>query len=76
MFSDDLWNLVYVKRGYNSSKSNRIVDESEIIKLEERNKELLRKMESKGMIDKKNYFELKFSIENNLLRKFWISFKG
>jgi hypothetical protein len=75
MFSDDLWNLVYVKRGYNSSKSNRIVDESEIIKLEERNKELLRKMESKGMIDK-NYSELKFSIENNLLRKFWISFKG
>ena len=75
MFSDDLWNLVYVKRGYNSSKSNRIVDESEIIKLEERNKDLVRKMESKGMIDK-NYFELKFSIENNLLRKFWISFKG
>lgn len=75
MFSDDLWNLVYVKRGYNSSKSNRIVDESEIIKLAERNKDLLRKMESKGMIDK-NYSELKFSIENNLLRKFWISFKG
>ena len=75
MFSDDLWNLVYVKKGHNSSKSNRIVDESEIIKLEERNKELLRKMESKGMIDK-NYSELKFSIENNLLRKFWISFKG
>ena len=75
MFSDDLWNLVYVKREYNSSKSNRIVDESEIIKLEERNKDLLRKMESKGMIDK-NYSELKFSIENNLLRKFWISFKG
>lgn len=75
MFSDDLWNLVYVKRGYNSSKSNRIVDESEIIKLEERNKELLLKMENKGMIDK-NYSELKFSIENNLLRKFWISFKG
>ena len=75
MFSDDLWNLVYVKRGYNSSKSNRIVDESEIIKLEERNRELLVKMESKGMIDK-NYSELKFSIENNLLRKFWISFKG
>ena len=75
MFSDDLWNLVYVKRGYNSSKSNRIVGESEIIKLEERNKELLLKMESKGMIDK-NYSELKFSIENNLLRKFWISFKG
>jgi hypothetical protein len=75
MFSDDIWNLVFVKRGYNSSKSNRIVEESEIIKLEERNKILLQKMEEEGMIDK-NYSELKFSIENNLLRKFWISFKG
>lgn len=75
MFSDDLWNLVLVKQGYNSSKSNRIVDESEIIKLEERNKILLQRMEEKGIIDK-NYSELKFSIEKNLLRKFWISFKG
>jgi CRISPR/Cas system Type II protein with McrA/HNH and RuvC-like nuclease domain len=75
MFSDDIWNLVFVKQGYNSSKSNRIVDESEIIKLEERNKILLQRMEENGMMDK-NYSELKFSIEKNLLRKFWISFKG
>ena len=75
MFSDDIWNLVFVKKGYNSSKSNRIVDESEIIKLEERNRTLLQRMEENEMIDK-NYSELKFSIEKNLLRKFWISFKG
>lgn len=75
MFSDDIWNLVFVKKRYNSSKSNRIVDESEIIKLEERNKILLQRMERKGIMDK-NYSELKFSIEKNLLRKFWISFKG
>lgn len=75
MFSDDIWNLVLVKQGYNSSKSNRIVDESEIIKLEERNKKLLQRMEEEGIMDK-NYSELKFSIEKNLLRKFWISFKG
>ena len=75
MFSDDIWNLVFVKKGYNSSKSNRIVDESEIIKLEERNKILLQRMEENGMMDK-NYSELQFSIEKNLLRKFWISFKG
>lgn len=75
MFSDDIWNLVFVKKGYNSSKSNRIVDESEIIKLEERNKILLQRMEENGMMDK-NYSELKFSIEKNLLRRFWISFKG
>jgi hypothetical protein len=75
MFSDDIWNLVFVKQGYNSSKSNRIVDESEIIKLEKRNKILLQRMKENGMMDK-NYSELKFSIEKNLLRKFWISFKG
>ena len=75
MFSDDIWNLVYVKKNYNTSKSNRIVEESEIIKLENRNKELLSKMKKSNMIDK-NYQELKLSIENNLLKKFWISFKG
>ena len=75
MFSDDIWNLVFVKRGYNSSKSNRIVDESEIIKLEERNKKLLQRMKEKDMMDK-NYSELEFSIKRNQLRKFWISFKG
>ena len=75
MFSDDIWNLVFVKQGYNSSKSNRIVDESEIIKLEKRNKKLLQIMKEENMIDK-NYSELEFSIKNNQLRKFWISFKG
>ena len=75
MFSDDIWNLVFVKQKYNSSKSNRIVDESEIIKLEERNIKLLHRMKEEGMKDK-NYSELEFSIERNLLRKFWISFKG
>ena len=75
MFSDDIWNLVYVKKNYNSSKSNRIVEESEVIKLENRNKELLSIMKKSNMIDK-NYQELKLSVENNLLRKFWISFKG
>ena len=75
MFSDDIWNLVFVKQKYNSSKSNRIVDESEIIKLEERNIKLLHRMKEEGMKDK-NYSELEFSIERNLLRKFWIRFKG
>ena len=75
MFSDNIWNLVFVKQGYNSSKSNHIVDESEIIKLEERNMKLLHRMKEEGMKDK-NYSELEFSIKNNQLRKFWISFKG
>ena len=75
IFSDDLWNLVYTHKGCNSSKSNKIVSESQIEKLEVRNKELLQKLESKRIIDK-NYSELELAIDNNLLRKFWISFKG
>ena len=75
MFSDDLWNLVYAHKSCNSSKSNKIVSESEIKKLELRNKQLLKILE-KNKIKDKNYSELKLSIENNLLRKFWISFKG
>ena len=35
LFSDDLWNLVYVKKSENSSKSNRIPPEEMIIKLEQ-----------------------------------------
>jgi 5-methylcytosine-specific restriction endonuclease McrA len=75
MFSDDLWNLVYAHKSCNSSKSNKIVSESEIKKLELRNKQLLEILENNEINDK-NYSELKLSIENNLLRKFWISFKG
>lgn len=75
MFSDDIWNLVFVKRSYNSSKSNRMVSELEIEKLEKRNKLLLERMSLNGINDK-NFHDLKFSIENDLLRKFWISFKG
>ena len=41
MFSDDLWNLVYVESSLNSSKNNRLPDEDVIIKLEKRNKKLL-----------------------------------
>ena len=36
MYSDDLWNLVYVHRGCNSSKSNVVPSEEGIAKLKER----------------------------------------
>jgi len=75
MFSDDLWNLVYTHKGCNSSKSNKMVKESEIKKLEERNKNLVLLLEKEGIKDK-HYEELKLSVEKNLLRKFWIGFKG
>lgn len=76
LFSDDLWNLVYVHKGCNSSKSNRIVDESIIEKLKCRNNRLLEKLEDCGMQEDNLYKELKLAIDMELVRKFWIGFKG
>ena len=75
MFEDDLWNLVYVKKGPNSSKGNIIPDESLIMKLEKRNKNLLRIL-IENDIKGKDVDELQLSIEKDYLRRFWIGFKG
>lgn len=74
MYSDDIWNLVYCHKHENSSKSNNIVLEEVIEKLEKRNKELLNKFEEE--IKNKIYDELKLAIVNNYVRKFWITSKG
>ena len=75
MYSDDLWNLVYVCRNCNSSKSNRIPSESEIKKLKDRNKILLSKMADQ-QINNKIYDELKLAIEKDYVNKFWIGSKN
>ena len=75
MYSDDLWNLVYTHKGCNSSKSNRIVGETEIGELEKRNKKLLVVLNNLGISDKHTK-ELQLSINKDFVRKFWIGFKG
>ena len=75
MYSDDLWNLVYVKPEENSSKSNRIPNETLINKLNLRNKKLL-KMLIKKKIKSKHLEELKISIERDYVKKYWTGFKG
>tara|TARA_Y100000768_G_scaffold307845_1_gene241946 strand:- start:149 stop:1090 length:942 start_codon:yes stop_codon:yes gene_type:complete len=75
MFEDDLWNLVYVKKGPNSSKGNIIPEESLIVKLEKRNKNLLKILIENG-IKGKDVDELQLSIEKDYLRRFWIGYKG
>tara|TARA_B100002052_G_scaffold253812_1_gene243052 strand:+ start:451 stop:1374 length:924 start_codon:yes stop_codon:yes gene_type:complete len=72
LFSDDLWNLVYVKKSENSSKSNRIPNEEMISKLEKRNVRLLRLMEKEN----KQKEELRLSIDKNFVREFWYGCKG
>lgn len=72
MFSDDLWNLVYCHKGENSEKSNRLPSEEDINRLEERNKQLLNRMQNNN----KDYDQLQIAVEKDYVKKFWISFKG
>lgn len=71
IFSDDIWNLVYVDRAVNSSKGNSIPGEEIIQKLESRNKELLSLMQAQFPENKQTH-ELVSSINLGLVRKNWI----
>lgn len=75
IYNDDLWNLVYTHKSCNSSKSNRLVEETDIRRLEIRNVELLRKLES-NKINNKQSEELRFSIEKSHPMMFWMNYKG
>ncbi|KRE45824.1 HNH endonuclease [Paenibacillus sp. Soil522] len=75
LYADDIWNLVYAHQTCNSSKSNVIPSEELIAKLEARNVQLLEQLRSKSIRDK-HYAELEMAIDNNLVRKFWISCQG
>ncbi|MDB3993874.1 HNH endonuclease [Gammaproteobacteria bacterium] len=78
LYSDDLWNLVLVKKGANSSKSNNIPDEGLIEKLEQRNRRLLDILKDQKL-DKKienRIEELELAIDNDYVRKFWTGCRG
>ena len=75
MYHDDLWNFVYTHKSCNSSKSNKLVDEKDIKKLESRNIELMKLMDS-NKINNKHSDELRFSIEKGHPMMFWMNYKG
>lgn len=75
LYSDDLWNLVYVEKGVNSSKSNTIPSEELINKLIDRNQELMEIMVQNGYQDKQKE-ELDLSIKRDYVKQFWIGCKG
>ena len=75
MFSDDLWNLVYVEKNENSRISNSIPDQRIIEKLKERNNILKTKMENLN-IRNKIYNELKYAIDRDLVTSYWINCRG
>jgi hypothetical protein len=75
LYSDDLWNLVYVNTSANSSKNDRIPNKVLITKLETRNKTLLEKMKQ-AETPGKHIEELDLAIEKDYVQKFWIGCKG
>ena len=75
LYADNLWNLVLVDRRENSSKGNRIPDEGTILRLEERNRDLLRTLQRQGLQDK-HVAELKIAIDRDYVRRFWIGCRG
>ena len=79
MYSDDLWNLVYIEKAQNSSKNDRIPDEWVIDKLEQRNIKLLELMNRPQNLSSKNRqhrADLQEAIERNFVRRYWIDYKG
>lgn len=75
LYDDNLWNLVFTHKNCNSRKSNIIPNEEMVNRLEERNKRLLDILKE-NEIDNKFTFELENAIENNLVKKFWVSCQG
>ncbi len=77
IFSDDLWNLVYVHPSCNSSKSNIVPSSKMIKRLEERNIRMLNLLKLNSILGtKKHYKELELAIERDYVRKFWIHCKN
>lgn len=74
LYSDDIWNLVYVHRNCNSSKNNVIPSEELVNKLEGRNIKLLTIALEKEKTGK-NVDELEIANKNDYVRKFWIGCK-
>lgn len=75
MYSDDLWNLVYVCQHCNSIKSNVIPTKTQIDRLKERNINLLTILE-KQQTTNKLVEELKLAIDKDYVNKFWTGCKG
>lgn len=82
MYSDDLWNLVYVHRGCNSSKSNVVPSKEQIEKLKKRNEIMLDMFIQKYLVDgekkkfpSKEMDTLETAVENDYVDKFYTGCK-
>ena len=75
MYSDDLWNLVYVNKSVNSSMSNRVKKDEVKDKLIKRNKKLLQLLDAKKKTGKE-VEELRLANNKDYVELFWIGHQG
>ena len=75
LYSDDIWNLVYVDKSENSVKNNTLPSDDDIARLELRNVELLELCDGKGLNDTHTE-QLRLAIETHLVKRNWVGFKG
>ena len=75
MYSDDLWNLVYVNKSINSSMSNRIKKDEIKNKLIKRNKTLLQMLDAKN-VSNREVEKLRLAIDKDYVELFWIGHQG
>ncbi len=78
MYSDDLWNLVYVHKSCNSSKSNVPPSKERINELKERNKKLQKALHEKyaGKHLPSDVEKLDLAIEKDYVEQFYLASKG
>ena len=75
MYSDDLWNLVYVNKSVNSRMSNRLKNDEIKDKLIKRNKRLLQILDDKKILNK-DVEELRLANKKDHVELFWIGYQG
>lgn len=75
MYSDDLWNLVYVNKSVNSSMNNRFKKDDIKDKLIKRNKKLLQLLDAKRKTGKE-VEELRLANNKDYVELFWIGHQG
>lgn len=75
LYSDDIWNLVYVHRSCNSVKSDEVPDAEMIKRLKERNIKLIKALEENGE-HSKIVSEMDLAIKNDYVDKFYAGCKG
>lgn len=75
LYSDDIWNLVYVGKSENSVKNNTLPNDDDIAKLELRNIELMA-MCDKHEFNDNHTEQLRLAIETQVVKRNWVGFKG